>query len=257
TQDGGYRVSGRWSFASGCSGAELIGVGILTDDGSDRPLPRIAVLPAGEFTIDPVWNTVGLSGTGSHDVVLNNAFVPQEWTFIRGGELNLEGPLYRYPVLSLATQVLSVVALGIARAALSEIYAIAERQSSVTGAPCLADRQFAQMEIAHCEADLRSARCWFYDAIDDVWQAILRGDEPGEERINAMRLSSTHITRVSASVTTRALKLAGMPGISMRSPLQRYARDSMVITQHAFMGELTYINAGNMFFGHSPQPGYL
>lgn len=89
TQDGGYRVSGRWSFASGCSGAELIGVGILTDDGSDRPLPRIAVLPAGEFTIDPVWNTVGLSGTGSHDVVLNNAFVPQEWTFIRGGELNL------------------------------------------------------------------------------------------------------------------------------------------------------------------------
>lgn len=110
------------------------------------------------------------------------------------------------------------------------------------------------MEIAHCEADLRSARCWFYDAIDDVWQAILRGDEPGEERINAMRLSSTHITRVSASVTTRALKLAGMPGISMRSPLQRYARDSMVITQHAFMGELTYINAGNMFFGHSPQP---
>lgn len=120
TQDGGYRVSGRWSFASGCSGAELIGVGILTDDGSDRPLPRIAVLPAGEFTIDPVWNTVGLSGTGSHDVVLNNAFVPQEWTFIRGGELNLEGPLYRYPVLSLATQVLSVVALGIARAALSK-----------------------------------------------------------------------------------------------------------------------------------------
>ena len=48
-----------------------------------------------------------------------------------------------------------------------------------------------------------------------------------------------------------------MPGVAMRSPLQRYARDSMVITQHAFMGELTYINAGNMFFGHSPLPGYL
>ncbi|WP_434583199.1 acyl-CoA dehydrogenase family protein [Klebsiella sp. R390] len=256
-QDGGFQVSGRWSFASGCTGAELIGVGILPDDGSARPLPRIAVLPADRFTIDPVWNTVGLAGTGSHDVVLKEAFVPEEWTFIRGGELNLDGALYRYPVLSLATQVLSVVALGIARAALSEIYAIAERQSSVTGAPCLADRQFAQMEIAHCEAELRSARCWFYDAIDDVWQAILRGDTPAEEMINALRLSSTHITRVASSVTTRALKLAGMPGVAMRSPLQRYARDSMVITQHAFMGELTYINAGNMFFGHSPLPGYL
>ena len=255
--DGGYRVSGRWSFASGCTGAELIGVGILPDDGSARPLPRIAVLPADRFIIDPVWNTVGLAGTGSHDVVLKEAFVPQEWTFIRGGELSLEGALYRYPVLSLATQVLSVVALGIARAALAEIYAIAERQSSVTGAPCLADRQFAQMDIAHCEAELRSARCWFYDAIDDVWQVILRGDEPDAGMINALRLSSTHVTRVSSSVTTRALRLAGMPGITMRSPLQRYARDTMVITQHAFMGELTYINAGNMFFGHPPLPGYL
>ncbi|WP_434638941.1 acyl-CoA dehydrogenase family protein [Klebsiella sp. I138] len=256
-QDGGFQISGRWSFASGCTGAELIGVGILPDDGSARPLPRIAVLPAASFTIDPVWNTVGLAGTGSHDVVLKDAFVPAEWTFIRGGELNLDGALYRYPVLSLATQVLSVVALGIARAALGEIYAIAERQSSVTGAPCLADRQFAQMDIAHCEAELRSARCWFYDAIDDVWQVILRGDEPDEGMISALRLSSTHVTRVSSSVTTRALKLAGMPGITMRSPLQRYARDTMVITQHAFMGELTYINAGNMFFGHPPLPGYL
>nr|VUD31078.1 Acyl-CoA dehydrogenase, C-terminal domain [Raoultella sp. NCTC 9187] len=87
-------------------------------------------------------------------MILSDAFVPAEWTFIRGGALNLDGALYRYPVLSLATQVLSVVALGIARAALSEVYAIAERQSSVTGAPCLADRQFAQMEIAHCEAEL-------------------------------------------------------------------------------------------------------
>lgn len=104
-QDGGFQVSGRWSFASGCTGAELIGVGILPDDGSARPLPRIAVLPAGRFTIDPVWNTVGLAGTGSHDVVLKEAFVPEEWTFIRGGELNLDGALYRYPVLSLATQV--------------------------------------------------------------------------------------------------------------------------------------------------------
>ncbi|EPJ7276730.1 acyl-CoA dehydrogenase family protein [Raoultella ornithinolytica] len=57
-QDGGFQVSGRWSFASGCTGAELIGVGILPDDGSARPLPRIAVLPADRFTIDPVWNTV-------------------------------------------------------------------------------------------------------------------------------------------------------------------------------------------------------
>ncbi|WP_421550268.1 acyl-CoA dehydrogenase family protein [Kluyvera intermedia] len=253
--DGGYRVSGRWSFASGSMGASVLGVGILPD--GEQPLPRMAVLPRASVQIDPVWNTVGLAGTGSHDLLVDDVFVPHEWTFIRGGALNLEGPLYRYPVLSLATQVLSVVALGVARAALNEIYAIAHRQQSVTGAPRLADRPQAQMQIARCEADLRSARAWFYDAIDDVWQRLLSGDDPSCEQINALRLSSTHVTRVAAEVARQALALNGMGGVTMTSPLQRYVRDTMVITQHAFMGDLSYLNAGTVFFGGKPQPGYL
>jgi len=253
--DGGYRVSGRWGFASGSMGASVFGVGILPESG--EPLPRMAVLPRDSVQIDPVWNTVGLAGTGSHDLVVNDAFVPQEWTFVRGGALNLDGALYRYPVLSLATQVLSVVALGVVRAALNEIYTIAHRQQSVTGAPRLADRPQAQMQIARCEADLRSARAWFYDAIDDVWQCILAGDEPACEQINALRLSSTHVTRVAAEVTRQALALNGMGGITMTSPLQRYVRDTLVITQHAFMGDLSYLNAGTVYFGGQPLPGYL
>lgn len=253
--DGGYRVSGRWGFASGSMGASVFGVGILPESG--ETLPRMAVLPRDSVQIDPVWNTVGLAGTGSHDLVVNDAYVPQEWTFVRGGALNLEGALYRYPVLSLATQVLSVVALGVARASLNEIYAIAHRQQSVTGAPCLAERPQAQMQIARCEADLRSARAWFYDAIDDVWQCILTGDEPASEQINALRLSSTHVTRVAAEVTRQVLALNGMGGITLKSPLQRYVRDTLVITQHAFMGDLSYLNAGTVYFGGKPLPGYL
>lgn len=253
--DGGYRVSGRWSFASGSMGASILGVGIVPDSG--QTLPRMAVLPRASVTIDPVWNSVGLAGTGSHDLLVNDAYVPQEWTFIRGGALNLEGALYRYPVLSLATQVLSVVALGIARAALNEIYAISHRQQSVTGAPKLADRPQAQMQIARCEADLRSARSWFYEAIDDVWQRLLAGDDADREQINALRLSSTHATRVAAEVARQALALNGMGGVSLTSPLQRYVRDTLVITQHAFMGDLSYLNAGTLFFGGQPLPGYL
>lgn len=253
--DGGYRVSGRWKFASGSMGASVLGVGIVPDAG--QPLPRMAVLPRASVTIDPVWNSVGLAGTGSHDLLVNDVFVPQEWTFIRGGALNLEGPLYRYPVLSLATQVLSVVALGIARAALSEIYAISHRQQSVTGAPKLADRPQAQMQIARCEAELRSARAWFYEAIDDVWQRLLAGDEASSAQINALRLSSTHATRVAADVARQTLALNGMGGVAMTSPLQRYVRDTLVIAQHAFMGDLSYLNAGTLFFGGEPLPGYL
>ncbi|WP_337263825.1 MULTISPECIES: acyl-CoA dehydrogenase family protein [unclassified Serratia (in: enterobacteria)] len=253
--DGGYRITGRWSFASGCLGASVFGVGIMPEGG--QALPRMAVLPPGSVQIDPVWNSVGLAGTGSHDLVVNDAFVPQEWTFIRGAPLNLEGPLYRYPALSLATQVLSVVALGIARAALNEIYAIAHHQQSVTGAPRLAERQQAQMQIARSEAELRSARAWFYEAIENVWQTLLAGDEASCSQINALRLSSTHATRVAAEATRQALALNGMGGIVLTSPLQRYVRDTLVITQHAFMGDLSYINAGTVFFGGKPLPGYL
>ncbi|MFZ4831739.1 acyl-CoA dehydrogenase family protein [Rouxiella sp. Mn2063] len=254
-ENGGYRVSGRWRSASGCMGATLLGVGIMPE--GSQPLPRMALLPPSSVEIDPTWNTVGLAGTGSHDLVVNDVVVPQEWTFIRGAALNLEGPLYRYPALSLATQVLSVVAMGIARAALNEIYAIAHRQQSVTGAPTLAERPQAQMQIARCEAELLSARTWFYQAIDEVWQRLLAGDDATAAQVNTLRLSSTHVTRVSAKVARQVLALNGMGGIELTSPLQRYVRDTMVITQHAFMGELTYINAGTLFFGGTPLPGYL
>jgi len=75
--------------------------------------------------------------------------------------------------------------------------------------------------------------------------------------VSALRLSSTHATRVSAKVAREVLALNGMGGIELTSPLQRYVRDTMVITQHAFMGELSYINAGTLLFGGTPLPGYL
>jgi alkylation response protein AidB-like acyl-CoA dehydrogenase len=65
------------------------------------------------------------------------------------------------------------------------------------------------------------------------------------------------VTRVAAEVARQALALNGMGGVTMTSPLQRYVRDTMVITQHAFMGDLSYLNAGTVFFGGKPQPGYL
>lgn len=91
-------LAGAGNFASGSMGASVLGVGILPD--GEQPLPRMAVLPRASVQIDPVWNTVGLAGTGSHDLLVGDVFVPHEWAFIRGGALNLEGPLYRYPVLS-------------------------------------------------------------------------------------------------------------------------------------------------------------
>ncbi len=255
--EGGLEVNGRWKFSSGCMGASLIGVGIAPKNGEMLGLPRLAVMPREKVRIEETWNVVGLVGTGSHDVVVENVVVPEEWTFVRGGPSNLDEPFFRYPSLSFATQVLSVVGLGVARAALDELSGMASGRISVTGAPSLSDRPLAQVEMAKAEASLRAARSWFYQAIDDAWSSVLAGDPVTLEQTNMLRLSSTHATRVAAEVARTAQMLSGMSGVYRSSPLSRFVNDTQVITQHAFMGDMTYQNAGAIFFGNKPLPGYL
>ncbi|MDD2052291.1 acyl-CoA dehydrogenase family protein [Pseudomonas putida] len=255
--DGGLEVNGRWKFSSGCMGASLIGVGVAPKNGDMLGLPRLAVMPREKVRIEETWNVVGLVGTGSHDVVVEGVVVPEEWTFVRGGPSNLDEPFFRYPSLSFATQVLSVVGLGVARAALDELCGMASGRISVTGAPSLSDRPLAQVEMAKAEAALRAARAWFYQSIDDAWDSILAGDAVSIEQTNMLRLSSTHATRVAADVARTAQMLSGMSGVYRTSPLSRFVNDTQVITQHAFMGDMTYQNAGAIFFGNKPLPGYL
>lgn len=254
---GGFQVNGRWKYSSGSMGADIVGVGISPRNGDKFDLPRIAVMPRSAIRIEETWDTVGLLGTGSHDLVAENVLVAEEWTFVRGGLPNLDEPFFRYPSLSFATQVLSVVGLGVARAALDALADMASGRVSVTGAPAIADRPLAQVDIAKAEADLRAARAFFYESIDRAWEYVLAGDAVPVAATNLLRLSSTHATRVAADVARTAQMLSGMSGVYNDSPLARCVNDAQVVTQHAFMGDITYQNAGAMFFGKQPLPGYL
>lgn len=255
--DGGFKVSGRWSWGSGSMGAEVVGAGILPKNAEGSGLPRMAVMPREKVQIVPNWDVMGLLGTGSHDIVVKDVVVPEEWTFVRGGAASLDTPLYRYPTLSFAAQVLTVVGLGIGRAAINEVLGMAAGRASVTGAPNLGERIYVQLEIARIEAELRAARSWFYEAIDDVWQVLLAGGTPTDHQVSMLRLSTTHASRVGADVARRAQMLSGGTGVYESSPLAAQVRDAQMITQHAFMGDITYQNAGAMLFGHKPLPGYL
>lgn len=255
--DGGFKVNGRWSWGSGSMGAEVVGAGILPKNGDGSGLPRMAVMPREKVQIAPNWEVMGLLGTGSHDIVVKDVVVPEEWTFVRGGPASLDTPLYRYPTLSFAAQVLTVVGLGIARAAIDEVLGMAAGRASVTGAPNLGERVYVQLEIAKIEAELRAARAWFYEAIDDVWQVLLAGGTPSDHLVSMLRLSTTHASRVGADVARRAQMLSGGTGVYESSPLAAQVRDAQMITQHAFMGDITYQNAGAMLFGLKPLPGYL
>ncbi|MBW0446645.1 acyl-CoA dehydrogenase family protein [Paraburkholderia phenoliruptrix] len=255
----GYRVDGTWKFASGCKGADWLGVGISTGGtpGEAPGKPRTAVFRPQQVEIVENWNVVGMQGTGSHDLRVKNQWVPQEWTFVRGGTPTVDEPLYRYPTIAYAAQVLAVVNLGLARAALDVANNMAGGRKTTTGAPQLADRAYYRIELAKAEAQLRSARAFFYESTDSVWQSILAGNDVTPEQVSLLRLCATQIAREGADAVNRAYRLGGTMAIYRNHPLQRLVRDAMVVTQHAFLGEGNYDGAGAVFVGVPPIPGYL
>ncbi|MEN8281518.1 acyl-CoA dehydrogenase family protein [Acinetobacter gerneri] len=256
--DEGVLVKGRWKFSSGCMGADILGVGISPrKDNETQGLPRLAVLPANKAKIEMTWDTVGLKGTGSHDLVVDNVLVTKEWTFVRGEPSKLPEPFFKYPSLSLATQVLTVVGIGVAAAALEEFKKLAPGKASITGGNEIANRPVTQYEFAQAEGEFLAARNWFYHTIDVVWNTILAGEKPTKQHISDMRLSCTHAARVSAQVARKMQMLAGMTAIYTQNPFSRFVNDANVVTQHAFMGDATLQNAGLVSFGLDPMPGYL
>ncbi|MGN5763210.1 acyl-CoA dehydrogenase family protein [Acinetobacter calcoaceticus] len=256
--DDGVVVSGRWKFSSGCMGADIVGVGISPQkDNEAQGLPRMAVMPANKAHIDMTWDTVGLKGTGSHDLVVKDVLVAKEWTFVRGEPSKLPEPFFKYPSLSLATQVLTVVGIGVAAAAIEEFQKLAPGKSSITGGAEIASRPVTQYEFAQAEAEFKAARVWFYDTMQIVWNEVVAGRTPSAEQISDMRLSCTHVARVCARVTRKIQMLAGMTAIYTHNPFSRFVNDTNVVTQHAFMGDATLQNAGLVSFGMKPAPGYL
>jgi len=253
---GGLKVSGRWKFGSGATGADLIGVGIKVPGAADGGLPRMAVMPADRVRIEPNWDVIGLRGTGSHDLVVDGVVVPEDWTFVRGGTPTLDSALYRYPSMAFAAQVLAVVGIGVARAALDEIVQMAGGRTSITGAPTLADRAYVQSEVAKGEAALRSARAFFYETTEDAWATICAGDPLSTQQAALLRLASTHVARTGADVTRLAFTLSGTTGIYNDHALCGYVQDAMVVAQHAFLSEGTWQNAGKVLLGMDAGPGF-
>ena len=141
-EQGGWRVSGRWRFASGCKCADWLSVGIGAPgpNGGSAGKPLAAVLPASQVEIIDNWDVVGMKGTGSHDLLVRNQFVADDWTFVRGGAATVDEPIFRYPAVALQAQVHAAVNLGIAKAALRMLLDMGGVGNSTQGTSKLADR---------------------------------------------------------------------------------------------------------------------
>jgi alkylation response protein AidB-like acyl-CoA dehydrogenase len=254
---GGWNVAGEWKFSSGCKGADVLGVGLVGNEESQGK-PLTAVLRPNDVEIAENWDVIGLKGTGSHDLRVHGKFVKDEWTFVRGGQPTVDEPLYRYPTVAYAAQVLAVVNLGAGRAALDYAIETGSGSTGITGAPKLADRPYYRMDVAKAEAELRSARAFFYEISDEVYATVEAGDAATDKQKALLRLASTHVARIGAKAVQTAYTLSGTAAIYDTNPLQRYLRDASVVTQHAFLGDAIYDGAGAVLMDVPPAiPAFL
>ncbi len=258
TVDGGYRVTGRWTFASGCQHASWLlgGAVILGDGGAPRmsagsvPETRMMIFPAADVTIHDTWRVVGLAGTGSHDIEVTDAFVPaaRSVSFFTD-RLQRPGPLYAFPVFGLLALGVSAVALGIAQSASDAFRRLATEKTPFGGKRTLAARPAVQTQIAEIEAQIRAARAFLHAAVDRAYQATLEGGGVPIERRAEMRLAACHATTSAARAVDLAYTAAGGSSIYSSSPLQRCFRDVHVATQHVMVGPVIQELVGKVLAG--------
>ena len=254
--DGGYRVSGRWAFASGCQHCTwLMGGCVILDRGEPRLLPggmpdaRMMLFPASAATIVDTWTVAGLCGTGSHDIAVTDVVVPADHAVSLVSDVPVAtGTLYRFPVFGLLALGIAGVALGIARAALDELAALAGAKTPAGGRRLLRDRPAIQAQVAEAEATLGAARAFVFEVVGAATRAAEAGALTLDTRAR-VRLAATHAVASAAHAVDVAYAAGGGTAVYATSPLQRCFRDVHVVTQHMMVAPPTLELAGRVLLG--------
>jgi alkylation response protein AidB-like acyl-CoA dehydrogenase len=229
--DGGIVVSGRWPYCSGIQHSEIFFAGCIVAEG-DGSAPNVIALPVDELEIADTWHTLGLRGTGSHDTVAEELFVPAARVLSLFDGPVVDRPLYRFPPFGYFALSIGAAALGNARGALDEFAELAVRKVGQGSSRTLAQRSATHAAVAAAEASLRAARALYYEGIEAAWKAAAEpAPVPVAER-TGLRLAATHAVRSSADVVRTVYDLAGGPAIYDDSPLQRRFRDAHTATAH-------------------------
>jgi alkylation response protein AidB-like acyl-CoA dehydrogenase len=192
---------------------------------------------------------LGLRGTGSHDSIAEEVFVPEARVFSLFDGPLVERPVYRFPPFGFFALSVAVPALGNARGAIDEFVALASGKVGLGSSRTLAERATTQAAVASAEASLRAGRGLFYEAIEAAWQAA-QDEEPVSVTLrNDLRLAATHAARTSAEIVRSIYDLAGGSAIYDDSPLQRRFRDAHTATAHFQVNEASRELPGRILVG--------
>ncbi|MAI26242.1 MAG: hypothetical protein CMN75_09430 [Spirochaeta sp.] len=258
-----FRVSGQWPFGSGTQNADWVLCGshffrdgeILTDS-HGAPRSHMVAVPSSEVEFLDTWHTSGMRGTGSTDYRLNDVRVSEDYIAAWKHHAMPDNPLYRIPQLTLLATAFGSIALGLARGALDELHELANGKVATGQSKRMAERRDVQGEVARAEVKLRAARGHYYECIEAIWEAAREGRVGLDER-SALRLSMLHAVETGAEVARSAYHLGGATAIYEKSRLQRFFRDSHVITQHVQVRPDLYSVIGSHLLGCPKATGVL
>ena len=247
--DGGYRVSGRWGFASGCRHCDWLFGNRLEDVDGERRMRTVLFSPS-EITIEDTWTVSGLCGTGSHHFTADEVFVPIARTCATlEDEPCVDVPLVHIPPPPLFALAITSVALGVAQGALDDILAMAGGKTPLfAGAPLAANPLF-QHQLANAHTDLRAAHGLAYDEARSAWATAVDRTPFTLEHRARIRAAAAWATARATAVVDFAYHAGGGSALYATNPLQRRMRDIHALTQHFLVKPDTMTTVGAVLAG--------
>jgi len=254
--DGGYQVTGRWPFASGCHHSASIQSGCRIFDGDQprlradgTPIVRVVFFPAASCEILDTWYTAGMRGTGSHDFAVTDLFVPAAHT-VSFQEPPVEpGPLYRLPILGLSAAAISGVALGIARHAIDILSEVARVKVGVRTQQVISQHAVLQADLGRAEGLLRSGRALLYETLDEVWQVAVARETLTIMQRAALSLAATQAAQAAIQTVDLMFSAGGSASLYASSRMERCLRDIRTAGQHMAVVPANYETFGQASLG--------
>jgi 3-hydroxy-9,10-secoandrosta-1,3,5(10)-triene-9,17-dione monooxygenase len=232
---GGFKLSGRWSFSSGCDHCEWVFLGAMVPPEGDMKVPemRTFLLPRSDYRIEDTWHVVALRGTGSNDIVVDGVFVPEHRThkLVDGYKRNSPGnavnpaPLYRLPFGQIFVRSVSTTAIGIAQGALDVYREVAAKRVAAGDGTKVAEDAQAQLVAARAATLIDEVKLVLNRNFDEMMTLVRAGaDIPVERRVQ-FRFESSLAVEKCVEAVDLLFTASGGRAIFLESPMLRFFLD--------------------------------
>jgi 3-hydroxy-9,10-secoandrosta-1,3,5(10)-triene-9,17-dione monooxygenase len=264
--EGGFRLSGRWGFSSGCEYCDWVLLGSLIFSKDGPPEMRTFLVPRKDYKILDNWHTFGLQATGSQDIVVENAFVPDYRTHkaIDGfmcknpGQAVNTGPLYKLPWAQVFVRSVSTACIGATQGALNAFTDIGKKRVSTNTGKATKQDMTAILAAARTQSAIDEMKTLLYRNFDEMMAAMRAGGELTLEQRVRYRYQSSQIGRRCADLIDELMPLLGGRAIYTDSPIIRYWLDANAARAHvANDPNLIGSTLGGMYMGEQPQDFFV